>query len=150
MKRRTIEQRAKEEWGTTTVPQFAVYMLLDGDMLNGSFGGFQRDRDHREINEFMPKLNNGKPYEGYPYIQRFINRGNIRMNCNRESINLQFWKTPTYEQWKTIRWIIKEAEELKLKIRIEKYYSNNKKTICFYDRESFVEWLSSQVNWCLY
>ena len=150
MKRRTIEQRAKEEWGTTTVPQFAVYMLLDGDMLNGSFGGFQRDRDHREINEFMPKLNNGKPYEGYPYIQRFINRGNIRMNCNRESINLQFWKTPTYEQWKTIRWIIKEAEELNLKIRIEKYYSNNKKTICFYDRESFVEWLSSQVNWCLY
>ena len=150
MKRRTIEQRAKAEWGTTTVPQFAVYMLPNGDMLNGSFGGFQRDRDHREINEFMPKLNNGKPYEGYPYIQRFINRGNIRMNCNRESINLQFWKTPTYEQWKTIRWIIKEAEELNLKIRIEKYYSNNKKTICFYDRESFVEWLSSQVNWCLY
>ena len=122
MRRRTIEERAKAEWGTTTVPQFAVYMLPDGDMLNGSFGGFQRDRDHRSINEFMPKLNNGKPYEGYPYIQRFINRGNIRMNCNRESINLQFWKTPTYEQWQTIRWILKEAEEFNLEIRIEKYY----------------------------
>lgn len=40
MRRRTIEQRAKQEWGTTEVPQFAVYMLTDGEMLNGSFGGF--------------------------------------------------------------------------------------------------------------
>ena len=150
MRRRTIEERAKAEWGTTQVPQFSVYMLTDGEMLNGSFGGFQRDRDHREINEFMPKLNNGKPYEGYPYIQRFMNRGNIRMNCNRENINLQFLKTPTYEQWQTIRWIIKEAEELNLKICIERYYSNSKRLIYFTDRESFIEWLSSRVNWCLY
>ena len=148
MKRRTIEQRAKEEWGTTTVPQFSVYLLTDGDMLNGSVGGFQRDRDHREINEFMPKLNNEKPYEG-SYIQRFINRGNIRMDCNRESINLQFWKIPTRDQWITLRTILKECEELNMRIYIEKYYPL-KRSITFYDRESFVEWLSSQVNWCLY
>lgn len=149
MRRRTIEQRAKTEWGTTTVPQFAVYMLPDGDMLNGSFGGFQRDRDHREINEFMPKLNNGKPYEGMPYIRRFMKRGNIRMHCNRESINLQFWKIPTRDQWITLRTILKECEELNMRIYIEKYYPL-KRSITFYDRESFVEWLSSQVNWCLY
>ena len=149
MKRRTIEQRAKEEWGTTMVPQFSVYMLTDGEMLNGSFGGFQRDRDHREINEFMPKLNNGKSYEGMPYIRRFMKRGNIRMHCNRESVNLQFWKTPTREQWITLKEILKECEELDMRIYIEKYYPL-KRSITFYNRESFAEWLSSQVNWCLY
>lgn len=149
MRRRTIEQRAKAEWGTTTVPQFAIYMLTDGEMLNGSFGGFQRDRDHREINEFMPKLDNGKPYEGMPYIYRFIKRGNIRMSCNRESINLMLWKIPTRDQWITLRTILKEFEELNMSIYIEKYYPH-KRNITFYDKESFGKWLSSQVNWCLY
>ena len=149
MKRRTIEQRAKEEWGTTQVPQFAIYMLTDGEMLNGSFGGFQRDRDHREINEFMPKWENGRHYDGMPYIYRFIKRGNIRMHCNRESINLMFWKVPTRDQWITLRDILKECEELNMRIFIEKYYPL-KRNITFYDRESFGEWLSSQVNWCLY
>lgn len=149
MKRRTIEQRAKAEWRTTTVPQFSVYLLTNGEMLNGSFGGFQRDRDHREINEFMPKLNNGKSYEGMPYIRRFMKRGNIRMHCNRESVNLQFWKTPTREQWITLREILKECEELDMRIYIEKYYPY-KRSITFFDRESFGEWLSSHVNWCLY
>ena len=149
MKRRTIEQRAKAEWGTTMVPQFSVYMLTDGEMLNGSFGGFQRDRDHREISAFMPKLNNGKSYEGMPYIRRFMKRGNIRMHCNRESVNLQFWKTPTREQWITLREILKECEDLDMRIYIEKYYPL-KRSITFYNKESFVKWLSSQVNWCLY
>lgn len=149
MRRRTIEQRAKAEWGTTTVPQFAIYMLTDGEMLNGSFGGFQRDRDHREINEFMPKWENGRHYDGMPYIYRFIKRGNIRMSCNRESINLMLWKIPTRDQWITLRTILKECEELNMRIYIEKYYPL-KRSITFYDRESFVEWLSSQVSWCLY
>ena len=40
MKRKTIEERAKIAWETTEIPQFAIYMLTDGTMLNGSFGGF--------------------------------------------------------------------------------------------------------------
>lgn len=28
MRRRTIEERAKAEWGTTMVPQFAVYLFI--------------------------------------------------------------------------------------------------------------------------
>ena len=149
MKRKTIEERAKIAWGTTEVPQFAVYMLTDGTMLNGSFGGFQRDRDHREINEFMPHINNGKPYEGYPYIRRFMNRGNIRMSCNRESINIQFWKTPTREQWHSLRQILEEAEDLRQSIYIEKYYPHKSADV-FFDRYSFANWLSERVNWCLY
>lgn len=149
MKRRTIEERAKQEWGTTEIPQFAIYMLPDGDMLNGSFEGFQRDRDHREINEFMPTLNNGKLYDGIPYIRRFMKRGNIRIHCDKESINLQFWKTPTRDQWISLRTILKECEELNMSIYIEKYYPL-KRSITFYDKETFVEWLSSHVNFYLY
>lgn len=149
MKRRTIEERAKQEWGTTEIPQFAIYMLPDGDMLNGSFEGFQRDRDHREINEFMPTLNNGKLYDGRPYIRRFMKRGNIRIHCDKESINLQFWKTPTRDQWISLRTILKECEELNMSIYIEKYYPL-KRSITFYDKETFVEWLSSHVNFYLY
>lgn len=74
MRRRTIEERAIKEWGTTEVPQFAVYMLKNGEMLNGSYEGFQRDRDHREINEFMYSTKNSK-YSGYPYIYRFMKNG---------------------------------------------------------------------------
>ena len=149
MRRRTIEERAIKEWGTTEVPQFAIYMLKNGEMLNRSYEGFQRDRDHREINEFMPCVKNGKHYEGYPYIFRFLNRGNIRMNCNRDSINIQFWHIPSYEQWQTLKWILKDAEELSLSIYIEKYYPN-KKPICFFDKLSFSEWLSDKVNYYLY
>ena len=58
MRRRTIEERAISEWGITNVPQFAIYMLKNGEMINGSYEGFQRDRDHREINEFMPCVKN--------------------------------------------------------------------------------------------
>lgn len=149
MRRRTIEERAKAEWGTTTVPQFSVYLLTDGEMLNGSFGGFQRDRDHREINEFMPKLNNGKSYEGMPYILRFMKRGNIRMHCNRESINLQFWKIPTRDQWITLRTILKECEDLGMRIYIEKYYPY-KRSETFYSLHDFSCWMYNNVNWCLY
>lgn len=149
MKRRTIEERAKAEWGTTQVPQLAIYMLPDGDMLNGSFEGFRRDRDHREINEFMPILNNGKLYDGMPYIRRFMKRGNIRIHCDKESVNLQFWKTPTRDQWISLRTILKECEELNMRIYIEKYYPL-KRSITFFDKETFVEWLSSHVNFYLY
>lgn len=147
--KRTIEIRAKAEWGTTKEPRFAVYMLTDGTMLDGSYEGRQRDRDHREINEFMPCINNGRPYEGYPYIRRFMNRGNIRMSCNRESINIQFWHIPTWEQWQSLRKILEDAKKLGQSIYIEKYYPK-KRPICFFDKYSFANWLSEKVNWCLY
>lgn len=35
----TIENRAKRTYGATTVPEFAGYLLKDGDMLNFSYGG---------------------------------------------------------------------------------------------------------------
>ena len=78
-----------------------------------------------------------------------MNRGNIRMSCNRESINLQFWHTPTIDQWRTIKDILKEAREFELSIYIEKYYPK-KRSICFFEEDEFANWLSKRVNWCLY
>ena len=57
MKRKTIEEKAIQAWGTTNVPKFCTYLLINGEMLNGSYEGYRRDIDHREINEFMPVVN---------------------------------------------------------------------------------------------
>lgn len=97
----------------------------------------------------MPKLSNGKPYEGMPYIRRFMKRENIRMHCNRDSINLQFWKTPTYDQWIILRKLLKECEDLGMRIYIEKYYPYQR-SITFYTLHDFTDWLSERVIWCLY
>ena len=119
-------------------------------MLNGSYEGYRRDIDHREINEFMPVVNKKEyEYSSTPYVHRFMKRGNIRMNCNDNSICLEFWKIPTREQWRTLQWIIKEASQFDMSIYIEKYYPN-KKSICFFDKLSFSEWLSDKVNYYLY
>lgn len=144
----TIEKKAKKTWGTTEVPQFATYMLQDGTMLNGTYGGYQRDIDHRQIVEVM-YITSKKKYDGLPYVRRFMARGNIRMNCNSNSINLQFWKIPSRDQWITLQTILKEAEELGLQIYIEKYYPTKRAKVFFSERE-FANWLQSQVNWYLY
>lgn len=144
----TIEAKAKRTWGTTEVPQFATYMLQDGTMLNGTYGGHQRDIDHRQIAEVM-YITSKKTYDGLPYVRRFMARGNIRMNCNSNSINLQFWKAPSRDQWITLRDIFKEAKELGLPIYIEKYYPQKRAKV-FFNEIDFANWLKQQVNWCLY
>lgn len=145
MKKRTMEERAKETWGTTSVPQFCTYMLKTGEMLNGSYEGFWRDRDHREINEFMPCILTKQS----DYINRFMKRGNIRMNCNKESICFEFWKTPTRDQWIKINSILKEAEDLGMNIYIEKYYPKKSHKV-FRDRYDFMEYLLTKIDYFLY
>lgn len=144
MNKKTIEDKAINLLGTTEVPRLALYMLLNGTMLNGSYDGFYRNVDHRQIAEVM-YITSKKIYDGLPYVRRFMARGNIRMNCNTNSINLQFWKVPSRDQWMTLQTILKEAEELGLQIYIEKYYPTQKPKIFFSERE-FANWLQSQVN----
>lgn len=149
MKKRTMEERAKETWGTTLVPQFCTYMLTTGEMLNGSYEGYWRDRDHREINVFMPHLKTTPKGTGYPYIIRFMKRGNIRMSCNKESICFEFWKIPTREQWGEINSILREAEDLGMNIYIEKYYPKKSNKV-FQDRYDFMEYLLKKIDYFLY
>lgn len=150
MKRKTIEERAIQAWGTTNVPQFCTYLLTNGKMLNGSYEGHQRDIDHREINEFMPLVKKEKyEYSSLPYVYRFMKRGNIRMNCNNESICFEFWKIPTREQWKTLQWILREAFRFDMNIYIEKYNPNSQNKI-FRDMETFRYWLQQHVIYSVY
>lgn len=150
MARVTVEMKAKEQWGTTTVPQFCTYLLKDGSMLNGSYEGFQRDIDHREINQFLYHKPDSKNLgSSYPYIYRFMKRGNIRMSCNEETIAFEFWKTPTREQWLIIKNLLKEADELGLDIYIEKYYPNQEMKV-FYNKFDFIEWLTNHAKYYIY
>ena len=150
MKRKTIEERATQAWGTTNVPQFCTYLLTNGEMLNGSYEGYRRDIDHREINEFMPVVNKKEyEYSSTPYVHRFMKRGNIRMNCNDNSICLEFWKIPTREQWRTLQWIFEEASKFDMSIYIEKYNPNSQNKI-FRSKWEFEDWLQQHVNYFLY
>lgn len=150
--RKTIEQRALEHWGETLIPQHATYLLISGEMLNGSYEGRQRDIDHREINEFMPCIKKEKSnnyYAGYEYITRFLNRGNIRMNCSNTDFNLELRRIPTYEQWWSLKRLLDEAEELNQNICIELKY-NKKSPLVFYDKWEFIEFLRGKLSFCLY
>lgn len=150
MKRKTIEEKAIQAWGTTNVPKFCTYLLINGEMLNGSYEGYRRDIDHREINEFMPVVNKKEyEYSSTHYIYRFMKRGNIRMNCNEDSICFEFWKIPTREQWRTLQWIIKEASQFDMSIYIEKYNPNSQNKI-FRDKLEFEDWLQQHANYFLY
>ena len=55
----------------------------------------------------------------------------------------------TIDQWHTLRQIFKDARELGLSIYIEKYYPQ-KRSVCFFDKDSFANWLAERVNWCVY
>ena len=150
MKRKTIEERATQAWGTTNVPQFCTYLLTNGEMLNGSYEGYRRDIDHREINEFMPVVNKKEyEYSSTSYVYRFMKRGNIRMNCNDNSICFEFWKSPTREQWRTLQWIFEEAYQFDMSIYIEKYNPNSQNEV-FLDAEIFKSWLQQHANYFLY
>lgn len=144
----TAEQKAKNLWGTTSRIALCIYILVDGIMLNGSYEGYQRDKDHREINEFLYHSKNDQYSE--PMI-RFIKRGNIRCNANKYGINLEFKKLPTFEQWQTLKKVFSFANARDIPITIEQTFVTTGKTKNYWiDTYKFEEWYQSQVNFCLY
>ena len=91
-----IEERARKVFGETDIFEFAGYMLEDGTMLNFSYGGYQRDEDHRIIGQFFEKA------QGYEAIMKFMRRGNIRCSCGSFGYMFSFIKEPTEEQIRTM------------------------------------------------
>lgn len=91
-----IEERARKVFGETDIFEFAGYMLEDGTMLNFSYGGYQRDEDHRIIGQFFEKA------QGYEAIMKFMRRGNIRCSCGDFGYMFSFIKEPTGEQMRTM------------------------------------------------
>ena len=108
----TIEERMIQAWGTTDTPELAIYLLPDGTFVNGSYCGFQRDRDHRDINEFFkPSIRQDHDV----YIEKAMYRGNIRVMCDTQGYWFELAKTPTRKQ--VIR--LYEANEQAIINRIE-------------------------------
>lgn len=98
----TIEERAVKAWGLTNDPCCCIYMLKDGTMLNGSYEGFQRDRDHREIGQFYKHSKKEQPGDASLYIYKFMRRGNLRVGCHETGYVIELLTTPTKEQISTM------------------------------------------------
>lgn len=109
-----IEMRAKKEYGTTEVFEFAGWLLKDGDMLNFSHEGYQRDDDHRSIAQFFSKV------QGTEALYKFMRRGNIRCNCNASGFCFEFDKLPTKEQFDCLYEAWRQAERYDVPFIIEK------------------------------
>lgn len=148
MMRFSAEQKAVMSWGITNNINLCIYILKDGQMLNGSYEGYQRDKDHREINEFLYSVKNDRCSEP---MKRFIKRGNIRVHANKDGINLEFKRLPNYKQWQTLKKVFSIANTQDIPITIEQTLISKEKTKNYWiDTYEFEEWYQSQVDFLLY
>lgn len=106
----TIEERAYKDWGETNNPFHACWMTTDGRMLNGSYEGYQRDRDHRDISFYFTRSVREDPGSSQIYLRKFENRGNIRMSCTDFEFCFEISRTVTEKQLRTMRKIASIAE----------------------------------------
>lgn len=97
-------QKAKEYFGTTTVPALAGYLLTDGEMLLFSYEGYKRDMDHREISNVIGTGDIDPTQAMY----QFINYGNIRLNNQGFSLS----RRPTRDQKLILHRMIYRQPEL--------------------------------------
>lgn len=98
-----IEERAKKFYGITECFELAGYLLENGEMLNFSDGGYQRDQDHRNIGFFFEKAS------GVNAMIKFMNRGNIRVSCHNTDYCFELSKQPTLKQTQQIKKAYYEA-----------------------------------------
>lgn len=94
----TIEQRLLRDCGTTEEPCLAVWLLPDGEWVNGSCEGFQRDQDHHEIGAYFRPSVRQEPGSTYIYIRKFMRRGNIRVSCAQGFCRAEMLVPPTRSQ----------------------------------------------------
>lgn len=98
----TLEQKLIHDCGLTDNPTHGLWLLQDGTLINGSHEGYQRDIDHHEIQQYFKKSKLDTGSDSYLYMQKFMRRGNIRWGCSETGLALEFIKTPTEQQFKTI------------------------------------------------
>lgn len=108
-----IEERARKVFGETEIYSFAGYILEDGSMLNFSYGGYQRDEDHRIVGQFF------KNATGTEAMLKFMRRGNVRVMCNKDGYCFEFIKPLTHWQRQVITEAALEAESLNIPFVLE-------------------------------
>ncbi len=94
----TIEERLKKKYGVTNNMHLAVWLLPNGDLINGSHDGIRRTVDHSEISEFFAPSKRQTPGSSYIYIEKFMRRGNIRIALSDLVLAFELHKTPTRAQ----------------------------------------------------
>lgn len=134
-----IENQAIKEFGETEIFAFAGYILPDGRMLNFSYGGYQRDEDHRIIGQFFRKR------QGTEAMLEMMRRGSVRVMCNTSNS----WKAHycfdfigdlTPEQETTIIAAYKEAYSSASEFYLEISGRNGKRIQGFSDWFDYLIW----------
>lgn len=116
----SIEEKARNTFGETNVFQFAGYLMSDGTMLNFSYGGYQRDEDHRAIGQFFSNS------QGTEAMLKFMRRGNIRVMCHNGYYCFEFIVPPTKEQQLVLKEAAKEARQMDYDFLLEKDKPNGR------------------------
>lgn len=90
-------------YGRTAVPEFGVWLLRGGILLNGSHEGHQRDVDHAEIKQFY-KVPRADWYGNtVKYIRKFMRRGNVRWSVSECGACVDMVGMPDTAQFRVIR-----------------------------------------------
>ncbi|MHA2067706.1 MAG: hypothetical protein ACXABY_25370 [Candidatus Thorarchaeota archaeon] len=98
--------KAIELFGETLCPSLCGFILPDGTMLDFSYEGRQRDRDHRDISEVWYELSEHKECpDGTDAMIQFEHMGAVRYSQYGDgvSVSLNTYHWPTWAQWDRIR-----------------------------------------------
>ena len=115
-----LESKALKTFGTTECFELAGYILPNGEMLNFSYSGYQREEDHRIIGQFFKKA------QGTEAMIKFMRRGNIRVMCHKSAYHLEYIKEPTSMQKRRILEAKKVAHSMGIDFMLEESYPNGK------------------------
>ena len=138
-RKNSIEERARKVFGETEYFELAGYLLRDGSMLNFSYGGYQRDEDHRIIGQFYSKA------RGTEALCKFMRRGNIRCMCSDYVFCFEFDKLPTRERFEMLNKAHGLAVRNALNFYIERESKNKKYHV--YTWNTFCEYLRKYVDY---
>ncbi len=115
-------EKALEIYGETMDPSLAGYILPDGSMLNMSYTGHRRNRDHRDLGDVWEEMGKDCPDEYGGCMIAFEHWGAIRFyqygQGTNISLNTYYW--PNWRQWEAIRLVGNERE-----IAFDVYNDNN-------------------------
>jgi hypothetical protein len=142
----TIEEKAIKEYGITDSFYDAGYILPDGQLLDYSEGrGMGRTQDHRNVCQFF-KYDPSEYAVTTKQMVKFMKRGNIRVMP--ESNCIEFYKLPTKEQYKAIKYIASDVGAHNM--IIEQSSKNGMHSNPIGDFYDFKEWLAERADYNIY
>lgn len=142
----TIEQRLVKKMGTTENSLLAMWMLRDGNYVNGTIWGTQRDIDHVEINRFYKKSKREEPGGYSLYIRKFMNRGNIRVGCSNAGWCFEMTRKPSREQADRLYRAITDARRQGTETCFKRNHDSRTKPV-WEDEFQFLEYLNRYTDY---